>query len=97
MRKNEKLEMNIVSKIRKFDENYHTRDFVLPRSQPYIAGLLPEGVIDIQIIGSKSSEKEIGKRMMPELLHSVSWVKENERLQFAKDFCFPNGVFNRAS
>jgi len=41
MRKNEKLEMNIVSKIKKFDENYHNKDFVLPRSEAFIGGILP--------------------------------------------------------
>ena len=47
MRKNEKLEMNVVSKIRKFDDNYQTKDFVLPRSEAYIAGVLLKDIIDI--------------------------------------------------
>jgi hypothetical protein len=41
MRKNEKLEMNIVSKIRKFDENNLIKDFILPRSEAFIGGILP--------------------------------------------------------
>lgn len=72
MRKNEKLEMNIVSKIRKFDANYQTKDSVLPRSEAYIGGLLPQDIIDIQVIGSNSNERQIGKRMKPDLLYSVN-------------------------
>jgi hypothetical protein len=95
MRKNEKLEMNIVSKIRKFDENCLIKDFVLPRSEAFIGGILPKGIIDIQVIGSNSNEKQVGKRMKPELIYSVNRNNENERLLFAKEFCFPNGVENR--
>ncbi len=96
MRKNEKLEMNIVSKIRKFDENYHNKDFVLPRSEAFIGGVLPLSIIDIQVIGSNSNEKQLSKKMKSELLYSVNRNSENERLLFAKEFCFPNGVENRA-
>jgi hypothetical protein len=96
MRKNEKLEMNIVSKIRKFDENYHIKESVLPRSEAYIGCILPQDIIDIQIIGSNSNDSQVGKRMKPELLYSVNRNNENERLLFAKEFCFPDGVENRA-
>ena len=96
MRKNEKLEMNIVSKIRKFDENNPIKDYVLPRSEAYIGGILPQDIIDIQVIGSNSNDKELGKRIKPDLLYSVNRKNENERLLFAKEFCFPNGVENRA-
>jgi hypothetical protein len=65
MRKNEKLEMNIVSKIRKFDDNYQTKDFLLPRSEAYIAGVLPKDIIDIQVIGSNSTERQLDKKMKP--------------------------------
>jgi hypothetical protein len=96
MRKNEKLEMNIVSKIRKFDENNPIKDYVLPRSEAYIGGILPQDIIDIQVIGSNSNDKQLGKRIKSDLLYSVNRKNENERLLFAKEFCFPNGVENRA-
>ena len=95
MRKNEKLEMNIVSKIRKFDENNPIKDYVLPRSEAYIGGILPQDIIDIQVIGSNSNDKQVGKRIKPDLLYSVNRKNENERLLFAKEFCFPNGIENR--
>lgn len=98
MRKNENLEMNIISKIRKFDEDCQVRDLLLPRSEPFIGGLLPKGIIDIQIIGSVSHEKEIGIRLEPDIIYSANRNSlENERLQFVKNCCFPLGVYNRTS